>query len=39
MCGHYKRRSDKQAIATAFHVSGNLDELQLAPDDGIRPTT
>jgi hypothetical protein len=39
MCGRYKRKSDKQAIATAFHVHGNLNDLQLAPDDEIRPTS
>jgi putative SOS response-associated peptidase YedK len=39
MCGRYKRKSDKQAIATAFHVKGGLEDLILAPDDDIRPTT
>jgi putative SOS response-associated peptidase YedK len=39
MCGRYKRRSDKQAIATYFHVHGNLDDVILPPDDDIRPTT
>jgi hypothetical protein len=39
MCGRYKRKSDKQAISTAFHVGNNLSDLQLLPDDDIRPTT
>ncbi|SDE96860.1 SOS response-associated peptidase [Terriglobus roseus] len=39
MCGRYKRKSDKQAIATAFHVNGHLDSVILPPDDDVRPTT
>ena len=39
MCGRYKRRSDKQAIATALHVDGDLGSFILAPDDDIRPST
>ena len=40
MCGRYRRKSDKQQIAEAFHVSGpSLDSLILAPNDDIRPTT
>ena len=40
MCGRYRRKSDKQQIAEAFHVSGpGIDSLMLAPDDDIRPTT
>jgi putative SOS response-associated peptidase YedK len=40
MCGRYRRKSDKQQIAEAFHVSGpRIDSLMLAPDDDIRPTT
>jgi putative SOS response-associated peptidase YedK len=39
MCGRYKRKSDKQAIADAFHVTGNMADVILPPDDDIRPTT
>ncbi len=39
MCGRYKRKSDKQAIATAFHVNGHLDSVILPPDDDVRPAT
>lgn len=39
MCGRYKRKTDKQAIATAFHVDGNLDDVILPAEDDIRPTT
>ncbi len=39
MCGRYVRRSDKQKIAEAFKVSGGLEELQLEPDEDVRPTT
>ena len=37
MCGRYKRRSDKQRIAEAFHVSIGLDELNLHPEEDIAP--
>ena len=39
MCGRYVRKSDKQKIAEAFHVVGGLDELELEPDEDVRPTT
>jgi putative SOS response-associated peptidase YedK len=40
MCGRYVRRSDKQRIAEAFHVRGNLDGLAMPPDDfNIAPST
>jgi len=39
MCGRYKRRSDKQRIAEAFHASVDLSELYLAPDNDITPGT
>jgi len=39
MCGRYKRKSDKQAIADAFHVTGEYGTFPVAPDDDIRPTT
>lgn len=39
MCGRYGRRSDKQEIAEAFHVSSDLTELDLAPNDDISPGT
>jgi putative SOS response-associated peptidase YedK len=40
MCGRYRRRSDKQRIAKAFHVNGpSIESLVLAPNDDIRPTT
>jgi putative SOS response-associated peptidase YedK len=40
MCGRYKRKSDKQRIAEAFHVNGpSIDSLVVAPNDDIRPTT
>jgi len=40
MCGRYRRKSDKQQIAEAFHVSGpSIDSLLLTPNDYIRPTT
>jgi putative SOS response-associated peptidase YedK len=40
MCGRYRRKSDKQRIAEAFHVNGsNIDSLMLTPNDDIRPTT
>lgn len=40
MCGRYRRKSDKQQIAEAFHVSGSsVDSLMLSPNDDIRPTT
>jgi hypothetical protein len=38
MCGRYRRRSDKQRIAKAFHVNGpSIKSLVLAPNDDIRP--
>jgi putative SOS response-associated peptidase YedK len=39
MCGRYKHKSDKQAIADAFHLTGNMADLILPPDDDIHPTT
>lgn len=39
MCGRYTRKSDKQAIATAFHVNGNITEEVFGPDDDVRPHT
>lgn len=40
MCGRYRRRSDKQRIAEAFHVKGpSIESLVFGPDDDIRPTT
>ena len=39
MCGRYKRRSDKQAIADALHVTGDPGDFDLLPDDDIAPTT
>lgn len=39
MCGRYKRTSDKQALATAFQVHGDLTDVVFPPDDDIRPTT
>jgi putative SOS response-associated peptidase YedK len=39
MCGRYYRRSDKQKIAEAFHVS-KVDEFPLPPwDYNIAPST
>lgn len=37
MCGRYRRRSDKQRIAEAFHVSIGLEELYLTAEDDIAP--
>ncbi|HTF70029.1 MAG TPA: SOS response-associated peptidase [Edaphobacter sp.] len=37
MCGRYKRRSDKQRIAEAFHVKAGLDETDFAAEDDIAP--
>lgn len=37
MCGRYRRRSDKQRIAEAFHVSIGLEELYFAAEDDIAP--
>ena len=37
MCGRYKRRSDKQKIAEAFHAAVEVSELYLAPNDDISP--
>ncbi|HEV2618746.1 MAG TPA: SOS response-associated peptidase [Acidobacteriaceae bacterium] len=37
MCGRYKRKSDKQKVARAFHVQVGLDETDFAPDDDLRP--
>ena len=39
MCGRYVRRSDKQRIAEAFRISGGLEEVELEPDEDVRPTT
>ena len=37
MCGRYRRRSDKQRIAEAFHVGMGLEELYLEPDEDAAP--
>jgi putative SOS response-associated peptidase YedK len=37
MCGRYKRRSDKQRIAEAFHVGAGLDETIFEPGDDFAP--
>jgi putative SOS response-associated peptidase YedK len=37
MCGRYRRRSDKQRIAEAFHVGMGLEDLYLEPEDDIAP--
>jgi putative SOS response-associated peptidase YedK len=37
MCGRYRRKSDKQRIAEAFHVDVGLEELDLGPEDDIAP--
>jgi putative SOS response-associated peptidase YedK len=37
MCGRYKRTSDKQRIAEAFHVAAGLDELPDEPGDDLCP--
>lgn len=40
MCGRYARRGDKQRIAEAFHVRGDLDGLSMPPDDyNVAPST
>jgi putative SOS response-associated peptidase YedK len=40
MCGRYRRKSDKQRIAEAFHMDGpSIESLVLAPNDDIQPTT
>jgi hypothetical protein len=34
MCGRYRRKSDKQQIAEAFHVNGpSVDSLMLTQND------
>lgn len=37
MCGRYRRRSDKQRIADAFHLGMGLEDLILDPEDDIAP--
>jgi putative SOS response-associated peptidase YedK len=37
MCGRYRRRSDKQRIAEAFHVGMDLEDIYLEPEDDIAP--
>jgi len=37
MCGRYRRRSDKQRIAEAFHVGAGLEEVYLDPEDDVAP--
>lgn len=37
MCGRYRRRSDKQQIADAFHLEADSEDLWLGPDDDIAP--
>lgn len=37
MCGRYRRRSDKQRIAEAFHVGMDLSEIYVEPEDDIAP--
>ncbi len=40
MCGRYIRRADKQRIAEAFRIGGDLSEIALAPEDfNIAPST
>lgn len=39
MCGRYQRKSDKQRLAEAFHLTGGLDGVELLPDEDVRPTT
>ena len=40
MCGRYVRRSDKQAIAEAFHVRSGFESLAMPPDDyNVAPST
>jgi putative SOS response-associated peptidase YedK len=40
MCGRYYRRSDKQRIAEAFHLRGDLDGMILPPwDYNVAPTS
>lgn len=38
MCGLCRRKCDKQAIATAFRIESNIEDVILPPDDDIRPT-
>lgn len=37
MCGRYRRRSDKQRIAEAFHVGIGLEDLYLESEEDIAP--
>ena len=37
MCGRYRRRSDKQRIAEAFHAYIGLEDLYLDAEDEISP--
>lgn len=39
MCGRYVRRSDKQRIAEAFRLGHAVDELVVAQDWNVAPTT
>jgi hypothetical protein len=36
MRGRFGRKGDKQKIATAFHVTGGLDEIDFEEDDDAR---
>ena len=39
MCGRYQRKSDKQQIAEAMRIAGEVFVDPLAEDDDIRPTS
>ena len=39
MCGRYLRRSDKQRLAEAFRLGQTLDELVVAQDWNVAPST
>jgi len=39
MCGRYRRKSDKQRIADAFDVTAGLEDLDLAPEEDIAPSS
>ena len=37
MCGRFKRKSDKQKVASVFEVQAGLEEADFAPGDDLRP--
>jgi putative SOS response-associated peptidase YedK len=37
MCGRYRRKSDKQRIADAFGVTDGVEDLDLGPEEDIKP--